>query len=98
MKRCLLLVLATAILIGCSGPTSTPMKADKADKYIAEYGGNRDVYTEILSLTDCKILQEKFDTASANNAREKPGTQQFKWTLGYMTVADDRMKAVGCYK
>lgn len=68
------------------------------DKYLAEYGGNRDVYVEILALTDCKILQEKFDIASGNNARETPRTPQYEWTLGYMTASDDRMKEIGCYK
>lgn len=98
MKRCLLLVLATAILIGCSGPASTPTQADKVDKYINAYGGDRDTYTKILALTDCKLLQAEFETAYSNSQRETAGTPQHKWAVGYMTAADDRMKEVGCYK
>ena len=77
--------------------TPTPSPDDVAAEYFATYGGNLDVYKEILSLTDCALLQEKFDIASANNGRAQPGTVQFRWTLGYMTAADDRMRSAGCY-
>lgn len=67
------------------------------EEYLAEYGGNLEVYQNILSLTDCALLQEQFDQASANNARETAGTPQFQWTLGYMLAADERMQSLGCY-
>lgn len=86
-------------------PTNTPeppptetSPSSKVDEYMAEYGGNPDAYLEILLLTDCNQLQEKFDIASANNSRETAGTDAFKWTLGYMTAANDRMTEIGCYK
>lgn len=72
-------------------------KTKTADQYFEEFGGNIDVYVEILALTDCKLLQEKFDIASANNSREQAGTQQYRWTLGYMKASDDRMREIGCY-
>lgn len=78
-----------------STPLATP---SPAGKYFEEYGGRIEAYEEIFSLSDCAKLQEKFDTASENNKREKPGTAGFKWTLGYMTASDDRMKELGCYK
>ena len=76
-------------------PTATP---NPVDKYLEEYGGMYDVYAEIISLSDCTQLQEKFDIASENNKRETAGTTNFKATLGYMMASDDRMKELGCYK
>lgn len=67
------------------------------DDYLQEFGGNRDVYIKILTLADCAALQEEFNIAYSNNSRETPGSDQFKWTLGYMTAADDQMKYLGCY-
>lgn len=78
-------------------PTVEPTKEpSKVDKYMEEYGGNPDVYERILSMTDCNNLQAEFDQASENNDREEPGTPQFKWTLGYMNAANERMKELGC--
>lgn len=68
-----------------------------AASYVNEYGGERAVYQEILDLTDCNKLQEKFDIAASNNERETPGTPLFRVTLGYMTAADDTMEARSCY-
>lgn len=79
-------------------PTSTiPPTISPAQTYFDEYGGRIEVYNEILSLNDCVALQEKFNIASDNNTRAEPGTAEFKWTLGYMTAADERMKFIGCY-
>lgn len=79
-------------------PTSTlPPTLTPAQTYLNEYGGMLEVYNEIFAITDCKILQAKFETAYANNQRETPGTPLFKVTLGYMTATDDHMRALGCY-
>jgi len=67
------------------------------DDYVKEYGGNRESYQTILSLTDCASLQEQFNIASENNKRETGGTPQFKVALGYMKAADNRMKELDCY-
>jgi hypothetical protein len=56
-----------------------------------------DVYRNLLTLTDCTTLQTEFDIAAENNERETAGTPQHRATLGYMTAADARMKALGCY-
>jgi len=88
------LVLSIAILAcGSSAP-----KPKTADDYIKEYGGSANVYQTILALTDCAELQNQFNTASGNNAREQAGSTNFKATLGYMTAADERMKELSCYK
>lgn len=78
-------------------PSQPDPAAQTAQSYMAQFGGDLGAYTEILSLTDCAALQAKFDTASENNARETPGTQLFRVTLGYMTAADDRLRSLGCY-
>src|SRR3990170_4166512 len=89
-----LTIVIFSFLIGGCG-TNQP---STTDEYVAKYGGNRDVYVQILSIADCAKLQEQFDLASQNNSRETPGTPEFKWTTGYMVAADNTMKKVGCYK
>lgn len=89
----LILAIFSSLISSCE--TNRP---SNPDEYVAEYGGNRDVYAQILSMTDCAKLQEQFDLASQNNLRETPGTPAFKWTTGYMAAADNTMKEVGCYK
>jgi hypothetical protein len=78
-------------------PTVAPA-GRTAESYFEEYGGIVSVYEDILSLTDCGSLQDKFNTAADNNDREEPGTEKFKITLGYMTATDDKMRAGGCYE
>jgi len=94
-KKVLLAILAISIAMLACG--SSAPKAKTADEYIKEYGGSATVYQTILALTDCAELQNQFNTASGNNAREQAGSTNFKATLGYMTAADERMKELGCY-
>ncbi|MDK1030343.1 MAG: hypothetical protein QGD96_13615, partial [Anaerolineae bacterium] len=61
-----------------------------------EYGGILDSYIDILSLSDCVLLQEKFEISYSNNQRETAGTALFKTTLGYMTATDEHMRELGC--
>lgn len=78
-------------------PTTAPTPS-QAETYFEQYGGSLQVYEDILLMTDCAILQEKFDLAAGNNDRATPGTKESSWTLGYMMVADDRMEELGCYE
>jgi hypothetical protein len=89
----LAIIIMSFLIVGCG--TKQP---SNPDEYVAEYGGNRDVYAQILSMTDCAKLQEQFDLASQNNSREAAGTPAYKWTTGYMVATDKTMKEVGCYK
>ncbi|HEX6034829.1 MAG TPA: hypothetical protein VFY83_10360 [Anaerolineales bacterium] len=66
-----------------------------ADDYVEEFGGNVEVYKRILVMTDCANLQAEFDQAYENSLRDA-GTPKFKWSEGYMTAADNRMKEIGC--
>ena len=93
-KFLLALSVLTIISLAC-GATAPSIKS--VDDYLNEFGGNRDVYNTILSLSDCTLLQEQFNIAADNNQRETAGTSNHKATLGYMTAADDRMKALDCY-
>lgn len=97
MGRVLVLagVLITAILL--LDRREPPSQSGPRD-FASEYGGNPAVYAEIERTFDCERLQEMFDIAAANNDRAKPGTPAHKWTLGYMSAADARMRAVGCYR
>lgn len=77
--------------------TTTDPAAEFANKYLNEYGGIYESYTEIYYMTDCTQLQAQFEIAYANNQRETAGTPLFKVTLGYMTAIDERMQSLGCY-
>jgi molybdenum-dependent DNA-binding transcriptional regulator ModE len=55
--------------------------------------GGGDAASEYLN----EYGQGEFDQAAANNDSAAPGTAQHKQTLGYMTAANDRLQAAGCY-
>lgn len=76
-------VAVAVALSGCNKPAVKP--------------GNAEVYKRIEALTDCKALQGEFDTASAGHDRASNQAQR-EATSGYMAAADDRMKAIGCYR
>lgn len=69
------------------------------DGYMGTYGGNPSVYQRIASDTDCDSLQAQFDQAAANHDRDSEAgdLEAMKWSTGYMSAADDRMRAIGCY-
>lgn len=72
-------------------------RAGTVEAYMDEYGGNPDVYARILSENDCAALQAEFDQAEANLQLQDPGTDQYKWGLGYMAASDARMQTLSCY-
>lgn len=96
MKKTILAFIVLLIVSLACGSSSPQVKT--ADDYVGEFGGNPDVYKRILSLNDCALLQDEFNQAEANTKLQAPGTEQYKWSLGYMTAADDRMKALNCYE
>ena len=69
-----------------------------AADFAEEYGGNLDVYAQILSSNDCAYLQEMFDNAYTTNQESAPGTVHHKRSTGFMTAANKRMEDIGCYK
>ncbi len=68
-----------------------------AQRFVNQYGGQLSAYQRILGMSDCNDLQAQFDIAAANHDLADAGTAEFKWTLGYMTAADDRLESAGCY-
>jgi len=70
----------------------------KRTDYMSEFGGSPEVYARIQSLSDCAALQSEFDQAEQNLSLQEPGTQQYRWGLGYMKASDDRMKEISCYE
>lgn len=91
-------ILAFIVLCFFSLACGAAAPAEKtAEDYLNEFGGNVDVYNRILGMTDCIALQAEFDQADANSKLQAPGTEQYQWSIGYMSAADDRMGAIGCY-
>ena len=84
MRRKVLAVVALVVALAACNKT-------------AERPGDPAVYKRIDALSDCKALQAEFDVAAANHDRAST-QQQREWTTAYMAAADDRMRAVGCYK
>jgi len=69
-----------------------------ADDYASQYGGNVDVYAQILASNDCAWLQGQFDNAYATSQANAPGTVHHKRATGFMTASNTRMEEIGCYK
>ena len=96
-------MLLGVLLVGCKvdsvqrtvGP-SVGGGGSAVDQYMADYGGSEAVYSEILAEADCTNLQASFDHSSALNDAAEAGSDQARSTTGYMTAADDRMRAIGC--
>ena len=64
--------------------------------YVKEFGGDLNVYTRILSLTDCLALRKEFDQAEEVSKRQEFGSPRKKLSVGYMIAAADRMDKIRC--
>jgi len=95
MRKVFLALLVLFLFMLACGSSGSTIKT--VNDYVEEFGGNPDVYNRILSMNDCASLQGEFDQAFENSEIQEPGTDQHQWSVGYMTAADDRMKALGCY-
>jgi len=87
MRRVLAALAASIVIVACGGasPAARP--------------GSSAVYERIAALTDCRALQQEFDTADANQRRDLAAgrTEQATWSTAYMKAADERMKTLKCY-
>lgn len=93
MKRLLwVLLLVTACGSGATGTT----QPEEPASLLEQYGGQASVYDEISRETDCAALQETFDRAAANNTTAEAGSAEQRYTLGYMTAAEERRQELGC--
>jgi len=95
MKKISFAIIALALATLACGSSAPQLKT--AAEFFAEHGGKLEVYQRILSLTDCTALQTEFDQAETNLKSQEPGTPQYKWGIGYMQAADQRLKELGCY-
>lgn len=89
------LVVAVASIINCVGDDGRDDGHEAG--YRAEFGGQQSVYDRISVMSDCGRLQEEFDIAATNNDSAAPGSDEHRWTRGYMAAAGDRMETIGCY-
>lgn len=88
------------VAVCCFATTSYlfPSPPHTTEQYMKEYGGNPDVYNRILTNGDCGSLQAEFNQAATNLELHEPGTPQYKWSVGYMAAANQRMKELNCNK
>ena len=90
-KVFLAFLLLCLVSLACGAPTLlTP------GDYVEEFGGDISIYTRILEMTDCTELQREFERADENVKLQESGTQEYRWSIGYRTAADNRMKEVEC--
>ena len=82
--------LLAILLVACGGESGF------VDGYMDEYGGSRTVYERIEDQTDCASLEAEFDATAANNEVLDPGTDEYRYTSGYMAAAEERMDELGC--
>jgi hypothetical protein len=88
-------VLAFVVLCLVSLACLAPALLTPGD-YVEEFGGDIAVYTRILEMTDCTELQREFERADENSKLQEPGTQGYRWSIGYRTAAENRIKEVEC--
>lgn len=79
-------VLTAAVLAGCA-PSGPPEAVQQ------------EVIDRLNASTDCAALQAEFDLAerNADAVRTRGRLDLAKAGTYYMSVADDRMREVGCY-
>ncbi|HEX6970266.1 MAG TPA: hypothetical protein VF174_15835 [Micromonosporaceae bacterium] len=91
--RAILGVLLGFLLIGCFIAAYTGIDLDFGGRPGAE-----SEYDSIDSLTDCQILQGRFDMYSGlqSSALRRHDTDAAEINLSYMAAVDERMQELGC--
>jgi hypothetical protein len=92
MNKLFLIFLILGLLALACAATSLVTPGD----YVKEFGGNINVFTRILDMTDCTELQREFERAEEAAKQQEPGTEEHKASIGYRTAAENRMKEVEC--
>lgn len=70
--------------------------ADQLDSYLAEFGGDRDVYIRIMTTTSCSRLDDELAEARSLEDGVTDGSQDQLAATGYMSAIEDRSEAIGC--
>jgi hypothetical protein len=97
--KALAALVLVSLLAACGPGTSPAVPSPSATSAISparysSYGADPGEVRRLLGLADCGALVyewERYDTARLKNAG--PPAEKYK---GYMTVAYDRMKELGC--
>jgi hypothetical protein len=69
---------------------------DPQTDYLAEYGGSRDVYAIIAGTDDCSVVRALRVRAALDHDRAAGASAEYRWTMGYMVAADQRLSQLGC--
>ena len=100
----LLLAFVLALGVACSsepavppGPTPTPsVQTIELRQHSREIGLLPEVYNRIDAMTDCRELQEAFDTSMTLAVLREPQTHYGKFSTDYVQYIRDRMSEIGC--
>ena len=91
MRRVILaIIILCLVTLACAAALTTP------GDYLNEYGGDVNIYTRILAMTDCTDLQRELEHADANLKLVTPGTEEYRVATGYKTAAENRIREVEC--
>ena len=64
--------------------------------YMDKYGGELFIYTWILSVKDCTILEQEFARLREERKQKVKGSVAQSLIAGYMQAVSDRLKMMGC--
>ena len=102
----LLLAFVLALGVACSSepavppapaPTVTPsVQTIELRQHSREIGLLPEVYNRIDAMTDCRELQEAFDTSMTLAVLREPQTHYGKFSTDYVQYIRDRMSEIGC--
>lgn len=68
----------------------------QVDSYMAEFGGDRDVYIRILTAETCDRLRDELAGSTADHEQADPDSETYRATLGYMNAAEDQIAVRAC--
>jgi hypothetical protein len=100
----LLLTFVLSLGVACSsepavppGPTPTPSaQTIELRQHSREIGLLPEVYNRIDAMTDCRELQEAFDTSMTLAVLREPPDPLWKISTDYAQYIRDRMSEIGC--
>ena len=98
----LLLAFVLSLGVGCAsepttGPTPTPsVQTIELRQHSREIGLLPEVYNRIDTMTDCRELQEAFDTSMTLAVLREPPDPLWKILSDYAQYTRNRMSEIGC--
>ena len=100
----LLLAFVLALGVACSSEPAVPpappvtpsVQTIDLLQHSREIGLLPEVYNRIDAMTDCRELQEAFDTSMTLAVLREPQTHYGKFSTDYVQYIRDRMSEIGC--